>query len=99
MANNRMYLKCTKCKAPDDRILIAKYYPSSGWCFFVGGSFTMQNKRDISILPDLATIGDNDADERIKEFDLWFIKHRHVEDDDHNFSIGDTCFVVEYEIK
>lgn len=38
MANNRIFLKCTKCKSPDNVILIAKYYPSKNWRFQNGDS-------------------------------------------------------------
>jgi len=95
-----MYLKCNKCKEPDDRILIAKYYPTGGWYFWTGGSITFRKPEEIQnteIAIGLMRAGEQPADDRLRQFDEWFEKHRHAEDDDYNFSIGDTCFVIEYE--
>ena len=33
MANNRMYIKCTKCNM-DNTFLLCKYYPNTNWYFW-----------------------------------------------------------------
>ena len=107
MANNRMYLKCTKCEPEiieengirkyKDRILIAKYYPSSNWCFFLGSVRPTKIEKEIDDLLLNVQANSQDLEDRENEFNEFLDKHRHEDDKEYDFNFGGKNFVIEYE--
>lgn len=106
MANNRMYLKCTKCESTEekpncDRILIAKYYPSQNWVFFFGSKFpTTLTSNDIhnpGRMMDKMISNEKDLEDRADDFNNFFDAHRHEDAEDYNFRDGGKNFVIEFE--
>lgn len=104
MANNRMWLKCTKCE-PDidengnqkDRILIAKYYPSSNWYFFLGSTRPTKIEKDTDNLLLNMQANSQDLEDRENQFNEFLDKHRHGEDKDYDYMWGGKNFTLDFE--
>ena len=92
MANNRLLLKCIIC---GEEKVIAKYYPSTGWCFFClpknPPKVTVNSPEDIT-LEHFEKLGDFSCEDA---FQTWMKEHSHG-----NFSMyGATHFELKYETK
>jgi len=108
MANGYMYLKCSKCEPGlteenrkyKDRILIAKYYPSTGWYFFLPSlratkltSLDIQNpeKLNLQLKADAQTLEDREND-----FNKFFEDHSHINNEEE-FNSGNQNFIIHFE--
>ena len=107
MANNRMYLKCTDCEPEiieengirkyKDRILIAKYYPSTNWCFFLGSVRPTKIEKQTDDLLLNMQANSQDLEERELEFNEFLSQHRHAESKHYDYNCGGKNFVIIYE--
>jgi len=101
-----MWLKCTKCKPgfdenenQKDRILIAKYYPSSNWYFFLQSKVATEIMSGDTPKEIMEAIKANtqDMDDRVNEIDAFFDKHRHGDDDDIDYMWGGENFTLLFD--
>jgi len=105
MANNRMWLKCTKCEPgidengnQKDRILIAKYYPSTNWYFFLGSVRPTKIGKDLGSVLLNVEANSQDLKDRENQFNEFFDKHKHGEDNNYNYNDGGDNFILEFDL-